>query len=70
MRISAQTEKIPQKKAGIPKKCLPASADFLCLFPGRKKEYNEGKEYHKISFGKPKERIYSEGRQSGEREGL
>lgn len=50
MRSSAQTEKIPQKQAGILKKCLPASAVFLCLFPGRKKEYNGESGYHKISF--------------------
>lgn len=70
MRISAQTEKIPQKQAGIPKKCLPASADFLCLFPGRKKEYNGEKNTIKFLLGNRKRRIYSEGRQSGEREGL
>lgn len=69
MRISAQAEKIPQKQAGIPKKCLPASADFLCLFPGKKKEYNK-KNTIKFLLGNRKMRIYSEGRQSGEREGL
>lgn len=58
MRISAQTEKIPQKQAGIPKKCLPASAVFLCLFPGRKKEYNRERGYHKISFREAERRKY------------